>query len=188
MNWERSMRRIAIAALLVGGLPLPRAATTTPRRPTTPVDGTASVGTAAAGTAPAGTSAAGGGAACAEGKTLDRGRALTIATGEPAFPPYVIDDAPEYGQGFEAAVAYAVAASMGFAPDQVTWTRTTFEGAIQPGPEGLRLQPPAVLDHRRSEPRSVSFSRAVLRRQPGDPRLRRLGRRRRRRRSPTSRT
>ena len=58
-----------------------------------------------------------------------------MATGEPAFPPYVIDDTPETGQGFEAAVAYAVAGAMGFAPDQVTWTRTTFEGAIQPGPK-----------------------------------------------------
>jgi polar amino acid transport system substrate-binding protein len=73
-------------------------------------------------------------AACAEGKTLTDGQ-LTVATGEPAFPPYVIDDMPESGQGFEAAVAYAVAAEMGFAEDQVTWVRTTFEGAIQPGPK-----------------------------------------------------
>ncbi len=58
-----------------------------------------------------------------------------MGTGEPAFPPYVIDDAPESGQGFESAVAYAVAAEMGFAEDQVTWVRTTFEGAIQPGPK-----------------------------------------------------
>ena len=34
---------------------------------------------------------------------------LTIATGEPAYYPWVIDDAPESGEGFEAAVAYAVA-------------------------------------------------------------------------------
>ena len=72
-------------------------------------------------------------AACAEGKTLADGE-LLVATGEPAFPPYVIDD-PTTGQGFEAAVAYAVASAMGFAPDQVTWTRTPFEAAIQPGPK-----------------------------------------------------
>ena len=46
---------------------------------------------------------------CATGITLDDGT-LTVATGEPAFPPWVIDDAPESGEGFEAAVAYAVAA------------------------------------------------------------------------------
>jgi polar amino acid transport system substrate-binding protein len=73
-------------------------------------------------------------AVCAEGKTLTEGQ-LTVATGEPAFPPYVIDDMPESGQGFEAAVAYAVADQMGFAEDQVRWVRTTFEGAIQPGPK-----------------------------------------------------
>ena len=32
---------------------------------------------------------------------------LTIGTGEPAYYPYVIDDAPESGEGFEAAIAYA---------------------------------------------------------------------------------
>ena len=58
-----------------------------------------------------------------------------MATGEPAFPPYVIDDTPENGQGFESAVAYAVAGTMGFAPEQVTWVRTPFEAAIQPGPK-----------------------------------------------------
>ena len=55
--------------------------------------------------------------------------------GEPAFPPYVIDDEPESGQGFEAAVAYAVAGAMGFGPDAVTWVRTTFEAPSQPGPK-----------------------------------------------------
>jgi polar amino acid transport system substrate-binding protein len=75
-------------------------------------------------------------AICAEGKTLTEGQ-LTVATGEPAFPPYVIDDMPESGQGFEAAVAFAVADQMGFAEDQVRWVRTTFEGAIQPGPKNF---------------------------------------------------
>lgn len=69
---------------------------------------------------------------CAAGKTLTDGT-LTIATGNPAFFPWVLDDAPESGKGFEAAVAYAVAAEMGFAADQVTWVRTSFDQSIQPG-------------------------------------------------------
>ena len=73
-------------------------------------------------------------AACAEGLTLEEG-VLTVATGEPAFPPYVIDDAPESGEGFEAAVAYAVAEQLGFAPEAVEWVRTPFDAAIQPGPK-----------------------------------------------------
>ena len=58
---------------------------------------------------------------------------LTIATGEPAYYPWVIDDAPESGEGFEAAVAYAVATQLGFTNEEVTWVRTTFDGAVTPG-------------------------------------------------------
>ena len=58
---------------------------------------------------------------------------LTIATGDPAYYPYVIDDAPETGEGFEAAVAYAVAEQLGFDADDVVWVRTSFEEAIAPG-------------------------------------------------------
>lgn len=73
--------------------------------------------------------------ACADGKTLTKGT-LTIATGEPAFPPYVIDDTkPESGEGFEAAVAMAVAREMGFDAATVKWVRTGFDDAIAPGPK-----------------------------------------------------
>lgn len=58
---------------------------------------------------------------------------LTIATGEPAYYPWVIDDAPESGQGFEAAVAYAVATQLGFSKEEVMWVRTTFDSAVTPG-------------------------------------------------------
>ncbi|MEL6167822.1 MAG: ABC transporter substrate-binding protein [Pseudomonadota bacterium] len=78
------------------------------------------------------TGALAGGHLCYEGKTLEEG-VLTIATGNPAYYPWVIDDAPESGQGFEAAVAYAIAGAMGLGEDQVTWVRTSFDEAIQPG-------------------------------------------------------
>lgn len=69
---------------------------------------------------------------CAAGKTITDGK-LTLATGNPAYFPWVIDDAPESGQGFEAAVALAVAAEMGFAGDAVVWVRAGFDESIQPG-------------------------------------------------------
>lgn len=75
-------------------------------------------------------------AACAA--TIEEGT-LTIATGEPAFFPWVIDDAPETGQGFEAAVALAVAKEMGYEGDAVTWTRSTFDEAIQPGAKNFDM-------------------------------------------------
>ena len=73
---------------------------------------------------------------CAAGKTLTEGT-LTIATGNPAYYPWVMNDAPGSGEGFEAAVAYAVASKMGFDADAVTWVRTSFDEAIQPGPKNF---------------------------------------------------
>jgi polar amino acid transport system substrate-binding protein len=64
--------------------------------------------------------------------TLEPGT-LTIATDEPAYEPWFVDDAPENGEGFESAVAYAVAEQLGYAEDDVTWTRVPFNAAIQPG-------------------------------------------------------
>lgn len=74
-------------------------------------------------------------AECAAGNTVTDG-VLTIATGEPAFPPYVLnDETPEDGQGFEAGVAMAVARELGFEGDAVTWVRTAFDAAVAPGPK-----------------------------------------------------
>jgi len=90
---------------------------------------------ATATTAAAAASGGGSAADCAEGKTIDDG-VLTIATGEPAFAPYVINDAtPEDGQGFEAAVAMAVARELGFEGEAVKWVRTPFDAATAPGPK-----------------------------------------------------
>jgi len=68
--------------------------------------------------------------------TVEEG-VLTIATGEPAYEPWVLNDAPESGEGFEAAVAYAVAEQLGYSNSQVKWIRTTFDGAIAPGPKNF---------------------------------------------------
>ncbi|MBO1900865.1 amino acid ABC transporter substrate-binding protein [Leucobacter weissii] len=81
--------------------------------------------------------------------TLTEGK-LTIATGEPAFEPWVVGDDPASGEGFEAAVAYAVAEQLGFADEDVEWVRTTFDAAIAPGPKDfdLNLQQFSVTEER----------------------------------------
>ena len=79
------------------------------------------------------TSAESGGACGVDHPALVNPGTLTIATGEPVFPPWMIDDDPTNGEGFESAVAYAVAEEMGFAEDQVEWVRTDFNAAIAPG-------------------------------------------------------
>ena len=93
---------------------------------------------------------------CTAGKTLAEG-VLTIATGNPAYFPWVVDDAPESKQGFEAAVAYAVANAMGFSDESVTWVRTGFDEAIQPGAKNFdfNLQQYTITDERKE---TVSFS------------------------------
>jgi polar amino acid transport system substrate-binding protein len=88
--------------------------------------------------------------------TLTTGK-LVIATGEPAYYPWVIDDKPESGSGFESAVAYAVATQLGFAAEDVSWVRTTFDGAITPGAKDFdfNLQQFSVTEERKA---AVDFS------------------------------
>ncbi|CAL4860648.1 ABC transporter substrate-binding protein [Microbacterium sp. MM2322] len=82
---------------------------------------------------------------------------FTVATGETAYEPYVYDDKPESGKGFESAVAYAVADKLGFAKDDVEWVRTSFEAAIAPGPKSfdVNLQQYTITDDRK---KGVDFS------------------------------
>ena len=60
---------------------------------------------------------------------------LTVSTSEPSYPPWVLDNNPEAGEGFEAALVYALAAELGFAKEDVVWVDVTFDGAIAPGPK-----------------------------------------------------
>jgi polar amino acid transport system substrate-binding protein len=105
-----------------------------------------------------GNEAAAGGAAanCAEGKTVTAGK-MTIGTGEPAFPPYVIDNKPESGEGFEAAVGQAVAKQLGFDATKTTWIRTAFDSVIAPGPKDFdfNLQQFTITEERKA---AVDFS------------------------------
>ena len=89
-------------------------------------------------------------------KTVTPGK-LTIATGEPAYSPWVEDNDPASGKGFEAAVAYAVAGKLGFANADVVWVRSTFDAAIAPGAKDwdFNLQQFSITEERRN---AVDFS------------------------------
>ena len=82
---------------------------------------------------------------------------LTIATGEPAYSPWVEDDDPTTGDGYESALAYAVADRLGYDRDDVVWVRATFDESIAPGPKtfDLNLQQFSITDQRA---RAVDFS------------------------------
>ena len=68
---------------------------------------------------------------------------LTVGTDNPAFPPWFggpekspwkVSD-PRSGQGFESAVAYAVAGKLGFAKNEVKWIVVPFNTSFAPGPK-----------------------------------------------------
>src|SRR5215472_149296 len=62
---------------------------------------------------------------------------LTIATDNPVYPPWFISNTPTNGKGYESAVAYAVAAQLGFSKSQVTWVHEPFNSVYAPGPKAF---------------------------------------------------
>ena len=68
---------------------------------------------------------------------------LTIATDNPAFPPWFQDaegapwdpTGPPTDQGYEAAVSNAVAEQLGFSPGEVRWVVVPFNNVFKPGPK-----------------------------------------------------
>ena len=98
-------------------------------------------------------SSSGSGGECA---TITEGK-LTIGTGSPAYSPWVENDAPESGEGFESAVALAVAKELGYEGENVVWVRTTFDEAIQPGEKSFdfNLQQFSITNERKA---NISFS------------------------------
>ena len=82
---------------------------------------------------------------------------LTVGTDQPVYPPWYLDDDPTSGQGFESAVAYAVAEDLGYPKDKVTWVRVPFNAAIQPGPKtyDINLTEFSITEERRQ---AVDFS------------------------------
>jgi polar amino acid transport system substrate-binding protein len=68
---------------------------------------------------------------------------LTVGTDNPAYPPWFGGDPqspwkvsyPPSGEGFEGAVAAAVAKNLGFAKDEVNWIVVPFNTSFAPGPK-----------------------------------------------------
>ena len=104
---------VAVALLAVAGL----AACSAPE--------TATPGAAGTGSSPA---------ACTKSTLkLQTAGKFTVGTDKPAYPPWFVDNTPTNGKGYESAVAYAVAAKLGFATTDVTWVTVPFNNAVTPG-------------------------------------------------------
>jgi polar amino acid transport system substrate-binding protein len=62
---------------------------------------------------------------------------LTVATDSPAYTPWFAGNQPKNGKGYESAVAYAIAAKLGFKKSQVHWTIESFDSSYAPGPKAF---------------------------------------------------
>lgn len=60
---------------------------------------------------------------------------LVVHADQPLYEPWFVDNDPTNGQGFESALAYAIAERLGFAEDQVEWGYTSFNASYAPGPK-----------------------------------------------------
>jgi len=116
------MRRIIVAA----------AATTLIGTAVAACGSTSSSSTASGGS----TSAAGSGSSCShasiQNELYTKG-VLTVATDNPVYTPWFVKNKPSNGQGYESAVAYAIAAQLGFKPSQVVWVTEPFSSSYAPG-------------------------------------------------------
>ena len=80
---------------------------------------------------------------CAADASFTTTGSFTVGTDNPAYPPYFQGGSekasdwefndPNNGEGFESAVAYAVAERLGFSADQVSWTMVPFAQSYAPG-------------------------------------------------------
>lgn len=82
---------------------------------------------------------------------------LTVGTGDPVFPPWMLNDDPAGGEGFENGIVYALAEELGFAAEDVVWVSQTFDETIAPGPKDFdfNLQQFTITDERKQ---AVDFS------------------------------
>ena len=75
-------------------------------------------------------------ASCSNGsiqKDLYTKGVLTVATDNPVFTPWFVKNKPSNGQGYESAVAYAIAHQLGFSNSKVVWVTEPFSSSYAPG-------------------------------------------------------
>ena len=92
---------------------------------------------------------------------------LTIGTGNPAYPPWyeggtpnggaIKANDPTTGQGYESAVAYAMAKKLGFAKGDVKWIPVAFALTYKPGPKNFDFAMQQI-SYNKQRAQAVAFS------------------------------
>jgi len=62
---------------------------------------------------------------------------LTVATDNPVYTPWFVNNKPSNGQGYESAVAYAIAGALGVKKSNVAWAYEPFNKSYAPGPKSF---------------------------------------------------
>jgi len=102
--------------------------------------GLAACGSAGNGSASGNGSGSGSGAGCTKSALSHRlhtAGVLTVATDNPVYPPWFVNNKPANGKGYESAVAYAIAAKLGFPKSKVVWVSEPFPKSYAPGPKAF---------------------------------------------------
>lgn len=60
---------------------------------------------------------------------------MTVATDNPVYSPWFENNTPSNGKGYESAVAYDVAAALGYPKSKVKWITEGFDASYAPGPK-----------------------------------------------------
>lgn len=82
---------------------------------------------------------------------------LTFGADQPVYPPWYMGDDPANGEGFESALAYAIAEKLHYTADDVRWVRVPFNAALAPGDKSFdaNLTQFSITEQRRA---AVDFS------------------------------
>jgi polar amino acid transport system substrate-binding protein len=89
-------------------------------------------------------------------EVIKKGR-ITVATDSPALAPWFVDDSPSNGKGYESAVAYRVAATLGFRAAKVSWYNEPYWKSEAAGPKPFDFDINELVYSSRLTPK-VSFS------------------------------
>jgi polar amino acid transport system substrate-binding protein len=60
---------------------------------------------------------------------------LTVATDNPVYTPWFVGNKPTNGKGFESALAYDIAKTLGISKSNVVWAYEPFDNSYTPGPK-----------------------------------------------------
>jgi len=82
---------------------------------------------------------------------------LTVATDDPVYTPWFVNNKPFNGKGYESAVAYALAKELGVAKSHVKWVVEPFNSSYVPGPKSFDFDINEI-SYTAARAQAVSFS------------------------------